>query len=330
MHAVTQLGTHFAIGSAAGITALAMWRKGRREDAWTVIVSTGGAMAINTILKNIFQRQRPIERARRIKLPGSHSFPSGHSLLSAATYPIVAHHFVQNRSFATQAVVHTLTGMTILSVGFSRVYFGVHFPSDVFGGFAAGFGWLGLASLSHSLRDQGRGMREGIDEGNERRTMNRRLSIFDPSLFHGSVRRIIAGSHSLGIRYVIRHADLRRQHRIHRRALRALPRQSRLGERELARVLSGLRAALRGRVRRGDRGTTGNGCGISSVSGAASAFHIAPLATRGAARSIEEQPAPVPAPSPPPYLGRPVPLKKRSRRNLETMSYRVMPTMFVE
>ena len=154
MNAITQLGAHFVIGGAAGITALAMWRQGRRQDAWTVLVSTGGAMAINTILKNIFQRQRPIERARRITLPHSHSFPSGHSLLSAATYPIVAHHLVQNRSVATQAVVHTLTSLTILSVGFSRVYFGVHFPSDVLGGFAAGYGWLGLTSLSHTLMEK--------------------------------------------------------------------------------------------------------------------------------------------------------------------------------
>ena len=151
MEAVTQLGTHAAIGTAAGVTALAMLRSGRRQDALTVIVSTGGAMAINTILKNIYQRQRPQELARRIKLPKSHSFPSGHSLLSAATYPIVAHHLVQNRSVATQAFVHTLAGMTILLVGFSRVYFGVHFPSDVLGGFAAGFGWLGLTSLSHTV-----------------------------------------------------------------------------------------------------------------------------------------------------------------------------------
>lgn len=151
MNAITQLGSHIAIGSAAGITVLAMLRQGRREDAWTVAVSVGGAMAINTLLKNIFQRQRPIERARRITLPNSHSFPSGHSLLSAATYPIVVHHFVQNRSVATQAVAHTLSTLTILSVGFSRVYFGVHFPSDVLGGFAAGFGWLGLTSLAHTL-----------------------------------------------------------------------------------------------------------------------------------------------------------------------------------
>jgi hypothetical protein len=154
LHAITQLGSHAAIGTAAGITALAMLKQGRREDAWTVVISTGGAMAINTILKNIFQRQRPKELARRIKLPASHSFPSGHSLLSAATYPIVAHHFVQNRSVATQGLAHTLAGMTILTVGFSRIYFGVHFPSDVLGGFAAGFGWLGLTALSHTVVDR--------------------------------------------------------------------------------------------------------------------------------------------------------------------------------
>ena len=151
MEGITQLGTHAAIGTAAGLTALAMVRKGHKHDAWTVVVSTGGAMAINTILKNIYKRQRPQEVARQIKLPKSHSFPSGHSLLSAATYPIVAHHLVQDESASTQALAHALAGAIILSVGFSRVYFGVHFPSDVLGGFAAGFGWLGLTSLSHTM-----------------------------------------------------------------------------------------------------------------------------------------------------------------------------------
>ena len=157
MHAITQLGTHAAISAAAGLTAFALFRKNRRAEAWTVVVSTGGAMAINTILKNVFQRQRPQELARRIRLPRSHSFPSGHSLLSAATYPIVAHHLVERQSLPVQAAVHTMTGILVLSVGFSRIYFGVHFPSDVLGGFAAGFGWLGLTSLSHTLADQERG-----------------------------------------------------------------------------------------------------------------------------------------------------------------------------
>lgn len=150
MHAWTQLGSHVAIGTAAGLTALMMLRRGRKHDAWTVVVSTGGAMAINTILKNIFRRQRPQELARRIALPKSHSFPSGHSLLSAATYPIVVHHLVERESLPVQALAHSAAGIVILGVGFSRVYFGVHFPSDVLGGFAAGFAWLGLTSLSHT------------------------------------------------------------------------------------------------------------------------------------------------------------------------------------
>ena len=153
MNAITQLGSHGGIAAVAGLTAVMMFRRGRKHDAWTMIVSTGGAMAINTILKNIFRRQRPIELARRIKLPKSHSFPSGHSLLSAATYPIVAHHLVERHSLPVQALAHSLAGMIVISVGFSRVYFGVHFPSDVLGGFAAGFGWLGLTSLSHTAAE---------------------------------------------------------------------------------------------------------------------------------------------------------------------------------
>ena len=154
MHVITQFGSHALISATAGLTAIALFRQRRKHDAWTVIISTGGAMAINTILKNIFRRKRPQEMARRIKLPNSHSFPSGHSLLAAATYPIVAHHLVERHSAAAQAVVHSVAGLLILSVGFSRVYFGVHFPSDVLGGFAAGFGWLGLTSLSHTIVDR--------------------------------------------------------------------------------------------------------------------------------------------------------------------------------
>lgn len=161
MHALTQLGSHAAISTVAGLTAIAMLRQNRRAEAWTVVVSTGGAMMINTLLKNVFQRQRPQELARRIRLPRSHSFPSGHSLLSAATYPIVMHHLVERQSLPIQAAAHTIAGMIILSVGFSRVYFGVHFPSDVLGGFAAGFGWLGLTSLSHTVADKERAENAG-------------------------------------------------------------------------------------------------------------------------------------------------------------------------
>lgn len=145
------LGEHPTIGGIGWITATALRTQGRPTEAWTVVLNTVGAMMLNTTLKAIFQRQRPQERARHIRLPRSHSFPSGHSLITAATYPIVVHHMVENRSVPVQIAAHTAAGVIIGSVGFSRIYFGVHFPSDVLGGFAAGLGWLGLTGLTHSM-----------------------------------------------------------------------------------------------------------------------------------------------------------------------------------
>lgn len=158
MRFATYLGTHVAVGTIAGLAALTMLNRKRPHDAWTLVVSTGGAMALNSVLKGLFRRQRPQE-ARFIRLPRSHSFPSGHSLMAAATFPILAHHLVEERSPSTQVAAQTAAGITIVMVGFSRVYFGVHFPSDVLAGFAAGLGWLGLTSLSHTLidRDRSRG-----------------------------------------------------------------------------------------------------------------------------------------------------------------------------
>jgi membrane-associated phospholipid phosphatase len=156
MRQVTRLGEHSGIIVVALGTAIAMRRSGRRHDAWTVLLNAGGAMALSTAMKAIFQRQRPQELARHIRLPRSHSFPSGHALLSAATFPIAVHHFVQRKSTRVQVAAHAATAFLVGSVGFSRVYLGVHFPSDVMGGYAAGLGWLGLTSLSHTMADRER------------------------------------------------------------------------------------------------------------------------------------------------------------------------------
>jgi undecaprenyl-diphosphatase len=160
MRTATALGSHPGTGIAAGIVAIMMVRRKRPHDAWTVLISTGGAMLLGTTLKAIFQRQRPQELHRLIKLPKSHSFPSGHSLMSAATYPIVVHHLVERLPARLQALAMAGTAVLVLSVGYSRVYFAVHFPSDVLAGFAAGLGWLGLTSLSHSLMERDISARE--------------------------------------------------------------------------------------------------------------------------------------------------------------------------
>lgn len=157
MRNVTRLGEHASIGAIAVIIALRMRNRGRKHDAWTVLLNAGGGMALSTGLKAIFQRERPQELARHIRLPRTHSFPSGHALLSAATFPIAVQHLVQRRPTWVQLAAHSASTVLILSIGLSRVYLGVHFPSDVLGGYAAGLGWLGLTSLTHTMVDSSRG-----------------------------------------------------------------------------------------------------------------------------------------------------------------------------
>ena len=181
MRAATSLGSHAATGAAASLVAILMIRRRSPHDAWTVLISTGGAMVLSTTLKAIFQRQRPQELNRLIKLPKSHSFPSGHSLMSAATYPIVAHHLVERLPARLQGVALAATAIVILSVGYSRVYFAVHFPSDVLAGFAAGLGWLGLTSLSHSVMERDINSRER----RRLRAVSRALDAEDGEAPHG-------------------------------------------------------------------------------------------------------------------------------------------------
>lgn len=151
MRGASVLGEHASIAGIAWLTASGLRAQGRSSEAWTVVLNTAGAMFVSTALKAVFQRQRPQQRSRHIRLPRSHSFPSGHSMLTAATFPIVVHHLVERRSPGVQLLGHTVSGVVIGGVGFSRIYFGVHFPSDVLGGFAAGLGWLGLTSLTHTF-----------------------------------------------------------------------------------------------------------------------------------------------------------------------------------
>lgn len=96
---------------------------------------------LNTTLKNIFARPRPIDY-RLIEETG-YSFPSGHSMASMAFYGLLIYLIYKNvkNKYLKWTLILVLSVLIIL-IGFSRIYLGVHYTSDVLGGFLISLSYL--------------------------------------------------------------------------------------------------------------------------------------------------------------------------------------------
>src|SRR6185503_3049979 len=106
------------------------------------IVAIGGGELLNFLLKLLFERSRPVF-TNPIIVEQFFSFPSGHAMMSMIGYGMLAYFVllrVSNR-WARLAVV-LIAAIIIILIGFSRIYLGVHYFSDVLAGFAAGGLWL--------------------------------------------------------------------------------------------------------------------------------------------------------------------------------------------
>jgi len=117
---------------------------------WQYVVQLGIVMILalssNMFLKQVINRSRPeIEHLVTVK---TMSYPSGHAMTAMAFYGFL---IFLTYSFKMNSIVKfiliSLFAFLILSIGISRIYLGVHFPSDVVGGFIAGFIWVILCAL---------------------------------------------------------------------------------------------------------------------------------------------------------------------------------------
>jgi undecaprenyl-diphosphatase len=161
---ITALGDVFVLMLVTfTVAGLALLRRSFRTAA-LVVVATGGAYAINGGLKGLFERARPTVVPHLVEQT-SLSFPSGHSMVGAATYltlgAIVAQVFARRRE-----KVYVLACAALLSflIGTSRVYLGVHYPSDVLAGWSAGTAWA-LLCWAAALWLQRRGAIETPADG---------------------------------------------------------------------------------------------------------------------------------------------------------------------
>lgn len=130
---------------------------------WLVLMAVGGGMVLTTLLKEGFGRPRP-DLVPHGAFVTSASFPSGHAMVSAATYLTLGALLARTQSRRRlKAYLLLLAILLAFMVGVSRVYLGVHWPTDVLAGWAAGAVWAIVSWLVARWLQ-----RRGIVEGEKR------------------------------------------------------------------------------------------------------------------------------------------------------------------
>lgn len=136
LKAITELGG-VAFTVLAGVLIFMFCKKNR----WFITIDLVGVTLVNQVIKHIIRRPRP--NVLRLVEESGYSFPSGHSMVSMAFYGIIIYLVYKNVSNKyLKWILIILLSLLILSIGFSRIYVGVHYFTDVVGGFLLGLAYL--------------------------------------------------------------------------------------------------------------------------------------------------------------------------------------------
>jgi undecaprenyl-diphosphatase len=135
------------LGSIGFLTTLfvilvAVWiAKGRKRPAVWMAIAVGGSVILDISLKLSFHRPRPIPFVGIA--PQTYSFPSGHALSSFCFYGVLAGLLtarIQSRAF--RIIIWIVAATLVSAIGLSRIYLGVHYPTDVIAGYIAAAAWV--------------------------------------------------------------------------------------------------------------------------------------------------------------------------------------------
>lgn len=148
MMEATTLGDGVVLIMIVAVASVFLWLTKHRWSVYILLVGMIGGKLLNTLLKASFDRTRPsaVEWIDQVSSP---SFPSGHAMGAFITYGTVA--YLVARLEPTRRLRYAtwfITCAIIVVIGVSRMYLGVHYPSDVIAGFAAGLAWVAFVASS--------------------------------------------------------------------------------------------------------------------------------------------------------------------------------------
>jgi undecaprenyl-diphosphatase len=141
---ITFLGTGTVVMMIVAISGMFLWLTRHKYSAVLLLVSTFGGIALNNLLKIGFSRPRP-QIVEWGTTASSWSFPSGHAMSAAVVYGTVAYLAARLQGrHVTRVLTMVFALVMILLICISRLYLGVHYPSDVIAGLIIGTAWAGF------------------------------------------------------------------------------------------------------------------------------------------------------------------------------------------
>lgn len=153
MTEITPLGTGVVVLMVVGVAGAFLWHTEHKHSARLLLASTAGGILLNNALKLWFDRPRPTVFAWETHAASS-SFPSGHAMSATVVYGTVAYLLARlQKHWWARAITLTSAVVIIALICLTRLYLGVHYPSDVLGGIVVGLAWSGfcMATLEASL-----------------------------------------------------------------------------------------------------------------------------------------------------------------------------------
>jgi undecaprenyl-diphosphatase len=158
MHLVTVLGYYYVVLPLLAVVAYAFYRRGRKISAALLVVSTAGGLVLTTALKALFQRSRP-ELFDTGYTASFYSFPSSHATVAVGFYGTLTLLLAWRLRGLWRWAVIAIGVLLVLLIGFSRLYLGVHYPTDILAGYLAAPLWVSFVGLSYLLWRTVRGRR---------------------------------------------------------------------------------------------------------------------------------------------------------------------------